>query len=198
MRMFSSTNNATSDKHTEYYVGQDNQRWPRQLLTNHMPPHHNRSRFKSSKVKDSFVNSIRILRWISQVHHSIQRKRLRSWVSFAGVIYLKVLRYIKLVCLSATMQLYRKEEETVTESEKVMGAMKESPRSPEAKLGMQVEDLWDVQEPQLSPTEKLNACFESIPVSAFPQAASEQGTGWFIVFNSHMNCDHQFHCWFYE
>ncbi|GFP98305.1 snf1-related protein kinase regulatory subunit gamma-1 [Phtheirospermum japonicum] len=37
---------------------------------------------------------------------------------------------------------------------------------------MQVEDLWDVQEPQLSPTEKLNACFESIPVSAFPHAPS--------------------------
>lgn len=50
-----------------------------------------------------------------------------------------------------------------------------SPRSPEAKLGMKVEDLWDVQEPQLSPTEKLNACFESIPVSAFPSANSSQG-----------------------
>ncbi|XP_043813479.1 SNF1-related protein kinase regulatory subunit gamma-1 isoform X2 [Manihot esculenta] len=49
-----------------------------------------------------------------------------------------------------------------------------SPRSPEAKLGMKVEDLWDVQEPQLSPTEKLNACFESIPVSAFPSANSSQ------------------------
>lgn len=52
----------------------------------------------------------------------------------------------------------------------------ESPRSPEAKLGMQVEDLWDVQEPQLSPTEKLNACFESVPVSAFPPAPPNQGT----------------------
>ncbi|VFQ93739.1 unnamed protein product [Cuscuta campestris] len=49
-----------------------------------------------------------------------------------------------------------------------------TPRSPEAKLGMQVEDLWDVQEPQLSPTEKLNACFESIPVSDFPPAAPDQ------------------------
>lgn len=58
-----------------------------------------------------------------------------------------------------------------------MGASPEtqSPRSPEAKLGMQVEDLWDVQEPQLTPTEKLNACFESIPVSAFPPAPSDQG-----------------------
>ncbi|KAE8703519.1 SNF1-related protein kinase regulatory subunit gamma-1 [Hibiscus syriacus] len=35
---------------------------------------------------------------------------------------------------------------------------------------MQVEDLWDVQEPELSPNDKLNACFESIPVSAFPIA----------------------------
>lgn len=51
----------------------------------------------------------------------------------------------------------------------------ESPRSPEAKLGMHVEDLWDVQEPQLSPTEKLNACFESVPVSDFPSAPSNQG-----------------------
>ncbi|MCD7451095.1 SNF1- protein kinase regulatory subunit gamma-1 [Datura stramonium] len=50
----------------------------------------------------------------------------------------------------------------------------QTPRSPEAKLGMQVEDLWDVQEPQLSPTEKLNACFENIPVSDFPPAPSNQ------------------------
>ncbi|WKA07911.1 hypothetical protein VitviT2T_025682 [Vitis vinifera] len=56
--------------------------------------------------------------------------------------------------------------------------MEDSPRSggmssPEAKLGMRVEDLWDVQEPQLTPTEKLNACFESVPVSAFPPASSQ-------------------------
>lgn len=53
-----------------------------------------------------------------------------------------------------------------------------TPRSPEAKVGMQVEDLWDVQEPQLTPTEKLNACFESIPVSDFPPAPSDEGD-WF-------------------
>nr|KYP57413.1 SNF1-related protein kinase regulatory subunit gamma 1 [Cajanus cajan] len=52
--------------------------------------------------------------------------------------------------------------------------MGESPRSPEAKLGMRVGDLWDIQESQLSPTEKLNACFESIPVSAFPLSPSNQ------------------------
>ncbi|KAL3342728.1 hypothetical protein AABB24_026656 [Solanum stoloniferum] len=50
----------------------------------------------------------------------------------------------------------------------------QTPRSPEAKVGMQVEDLWDIQEPQLSPTEKLNACFENIPVSDFPPAPSNQ------------------------
>lgn len=50
-----------------------------------------------------------------------------------------------------------------------------SPKSPEAKLGLEVEDLWDIQEPQLSPTEKLNACFESVPVSEFPHASSTQG-----------------------
>lgn len=47
--------------------------------------------------------------------------------------------------------------------------------SPEAKLGKRVEDLWDNLEPQLSPTDKLNACFESIPVSSFPLAQASQG-----------------------
>ena len=37
-----------------------------------------------------------------------------------------------------------------------------SPKSPEVKLGLEVEDLWDIQEPQLLPTEKLNAYFECI------------------------------------
>ncbi|KAL2934433.1 SNF1-related protein kinase regulatory subunit gamma-1 [Bienertia sinuspersici] len=46
--------------------------------------------------------------------------------------------------------------------------------SPEAKLGIRVEDLWDNQEPQLSPTDKLNVCFESIPVSSFPLASASQ------------------------
>lgn len=50
-----------------------------------------------------------------------------------------------------------------------------SPRSPEAKLGMELEELWDIQEAQLTPTEKLNACFESIPVSEFPHAHPSQG-----------------------
>ncbi|KAK1307358.1 SNF1-related protein kinase regulatory subunit gamma-1 [Acorus calamus] len=50
----------------------------------------------------------------------------------------------------------------------------ESPRSPEAELGHRVEDLWDVQEPQLTPSEKLNSCFENIPVSSFPPAPSSQ------------------------
>ncbi|XP_039064852.1 SNF1-related protein kinase regulatory subunit gamma-1-like isoform X2 [Hibiscus syriacus] len=49
-------------------------------------------------------------------------------------------------------------------------SIQDSPRSPKAKLGMQVEDLWYVQEPEHSPNDKLNACFESIPVSAFPIA----------------------------
>ncbi|KAG6746159.1 hypothetical protein POTOM_050673 [Populus tomentosa] len=68
----------------------------------------------------------------------------------------------------ASMQLMRKENAIAHE------VMQDSPKSPEARLGMKVEDLWDVQEPQLSPTEKLNACFESIPVSAFPPAPSSQ------------------------
>ncbi|PWA81847.1 hypothetical protein CTI12_AA184930 [Artemisia annua] len=55
-----------------------------------------------------------------------------------------------------------------------MAEVGSSPKSPEAKLGLEVEDLWDIQEPQLSPTEKLNACFESIPVSEFPHASSTQ------------------------
>ncbi|KAJ3697296.1 hypothetical protein LUZ61_001001 [Rhynchospora tenuis] len=43
-----------------------------------------------------------------------------------------------------------------------------SPRSPEAELGIKVEDLWEVLEPQLTPTEKLNSCFQDLPVSSFP------------------------------
>ncbi|GJX23289.1 SNF1-related protein kinase regulatory subunit gamma-1-like protein [Tanacetum coccineum] len=54
-----------------------------------------------------------------------------------------------------------------------------SPRSPEAKIGREVEELWDVQEAQLTPTEKLNACFESIPVSEFPHASpSQEDASW--------------------
>lgn len=68
----------------------------------------------------------------------------------------------------ASMQLMRRESAFVHE------VTQDSPKSPEARLGMKVEDLWDVQEPQLTPTEKLNACFESIPVSAFPPAPSSQ------------------------
>nr|WCR76081.1 SNF1-related protein kinase regulatory subunit gamma-1 [Aquilaria sinensis] len=52
-------------------------------------------------------------------------------------------------------------------------SLQDSPRSPEAEVGLRVEDLWDVLEPQLTPTEKLNACFESIPVSSFPAAPSQ-------------------------
>lgn len=70
----------------------------------------------------------------------------------------------------ATMQM---ERERILERESSPEIR--SPRSPEAKLGMQVEDLWDVQEAQLTPTEKLNACFENVPVSAFPPAPSDQG-----------------------
>ncbi|KAJ4835216.1 SNF1- protein kinase regulatory subunit gamma-1 [Turnera subulata] len=65
----------------------------------------------------------------------------------------------------ASMQLMRETHHEV--------GMQESPRSPEAQLGRKVEDLWDVMEPQLSPTEKLNACFESIPVSAFPPSSTQ-------------------------
>ncbi|GAV56558.1 CBS domain-containing protein [Cephalotus follicularis] len=70
-----------------------------------------------------------------------------------------------------TMSVQESPKKTMT---MMMKEKEESPRSPEAKLGMQVEDLWDTQEAQLTPTEKLNACFESIPVSAFPPAPSTQ------------------------
>lgn len=45
--------------------------------------------------------------------------------------------------------------------------------SPEAEIGMRVEDIWDsldVQQRQLSPVDKLNSCFDSIPVASFPHA----------------------------
>jgi CBS domain-containing protein len=47
-----------------------------------------------------------------------------------------------------------------------------SPRSPEAEIGIKVEDLWEVLEPQLTPTEKLNSCFQDLPVSSFPTPPS--------------------------
>ncbi|XP_062225435.1 SNF1-related protein kinase regulatory subunit gamma-1-like isoform X1 [Phragmites australis] len=50
----------------------------------------------------------------------------------------------------------------------------ESPRSPEAEIGHRVEDLWEVVEPQLSPSEKLNSCFEDIPVASFPRTHPSQ------------------------
>ncbi|TKW03947.1 hypothetical protein SEVIR_7G076700v4 [Setaria viridis] len=50
----------------------------------------------------------------------------------------------------------------------------ESPRSPEAEIGHRVEDLWEVAEPQLSPSEKLNSCFEDIPVASFPSTHPSQ------------------------
>ncbi|CAD6342798.1 unnamed protein product [Miscanthus lutarioriparius] len=43
--------------------------------------------------------------------------------------------------------------------------------SPEAEIGMRVEDIWDsldVQQRQLSHGDKLNSCFDSIPVASFP------------------------------
>ncbi|KAK4775587.1 hypothetical protein SAY87_023548 [Trapa incisa] len=53
----------------------------------------------------------------------------------------------------------------------------QSPRSPEGRLGMKVENLWDgfhQQGTKLAPIEKLNACFEGIPLSAFPTCPSSQ------------------------
>ncbi|XP_010905197.1 SNF1-related protein kinase regulatory subunit gamma-1 isoform X1 [Elaeis guineensis] len=46
--------------------------------------------------------------------------------------------------------------------------------SPEAEIGYRLEDLWDVQEPLLSPSEKLNSCFEGVTVSSFPHAPPSQ------------------------
>jgi len=44
--------------------------------------------------------------------------------------------------------------------------------SPEAEIGMRVEDIWDSldvqQQQQLSHGDKLNSCFDSIPVASFP------------------------------
>ncbi|KMZ67437.1 SNF1-related protein kinase regulatory subunit gamma-1 [Zostera marina] len=47
-------------------------------------------------------------------------------------------------------------------------------RSTSLEIGMRVEDLWDVQENILTPSEKLNSCFEAIPVSDFPLESSSQ------------------------
>ncbi|KAF7039487.1 hypothetical protein CFC21_049461 [Triticum aestivum] len=47
--------------------------------------------------------------------------------------------------------------------------------SPEAEIGMRVEDIWDsLDQPQLSRSDKLNSCFDAIPVSSFPQTFGSQ------------------------
>lgn len=74
------------------------------------------------------------------------------------------------------MQLRREDfesEQIMEEKEEEMNSyLKIKMSSPEAKLGKRVEDLWDnIQEPQLTPTEKLNACFEEIAVDSFPRAS---------------------------
>uniref|UniRef100_A0ACD5XGY8 Uncharacterized protein n=1 Tax=Avena sativa TaxID=4498 RepID=A0ACD5XGY8_AVESA len=47
--------------------------------------------------------------------------------------------------------------------------------SPEAEIGMRVEDIWDsLGQPQLSQSDKLNSCFDAIPVSSFPQTFGSQ------------------------
>uniref|UniRef100_A0A0E0JSX5 CBS domain-containing protein n=1 Tax=Oryza punctata TaxID=4537 RepID=A0A0E0JSX5_ORYPU len=41
--------------------------------------------------------------------------------------------------------------------------------SPEAEIGMRVEDIWDsLDQPQLSHRDRLNSCFDAIPVASFP------------------------------
>jgi CBS domain-containing protein len=47
--------------------------------------------------------------------------------------------------------------------------------SPEAEIGMRVEDIWDsLDQPELSRSDKLNSCFDAIPVSSFPQTFGSQ------------------------
>jgi hypothetical protein len=46
----------------------------------------------------------------------------------------------------------------------------------EMEIGHRVEELWEVAEPQLSPSDKLNSCFEDIPVASFPRTHPSQGT----------------------
>ncbi|KAF3323661.1 SNF1-related protein kinase regulatory subunit gamma-1 isoform X1 [Carex littledalei] len=46
--------------------------------------------------------------------------------------------------------------------------------SPEAEIGIKVEDLWQGLEPQLTPSEKLNSCFKELEVSSFPSTPLSQ------------------------
>jgi hypothetical protein len=69
------------------------------------------------------------------------------------------------------MQAVRTREEKLPEAE-VQVSTPASARSwsPEAQLGMRVEDIWDSldEQGQLSRSDKLNSCFDSIPVASFP------------------------------
>ncbi|KAF7032416.1 hypothetical protein CFC21_049459 [Triticum aestivum] len=65
------------------------------------------------------------------------------------------------------------------EEEDAASAVAETPLSarwsPEAEIGMRVEDIWDsLDQPQLSRSDKLNSCFDAIAVSSFPQTFGAQ------------------------
>ncbi|TVU36003.1 hypothetical protein EJB05_17913 [Eragrostis curvula] len=68
------------------------------------------------------------------------------------------------------MQAVRTREEKVPDAAVEASPVSARSWSPEAELGMRVEDIWDSldEEGQLSRSDKLNSCFDSISVASFP------------------------------
>lgn len=81
--------------------------------------------------------------------------------------------------MQARREIRTKPERREEEEEDAAVAVPETPLSarwsPEAEIGMRVEDIWDsLDQPQLSRGDKLNSCFDAIPVSSFPQTFGSQ------------------------
>uniref|UniRef100_A0A0E0CCA8 CBS domain-containing protein n=1 Tax=Oryza meridionalis TaxID=40149 RepID=A0A0E0CCA8_9ORYZ len=71
--------------------------------------------------------------------------------------------------MQARREVRTKEEQWRGEERVVESPLGSARWSPEAEIGMRVEDIWDsLEQPQLSDRDRLNSCFDAIPVASFP------------------------------
>jgi CBS domain-containing protein len=71
--------------------------------------------------------------------------------------------------MQARREVRTKEEQWRGEERVVESPLGSARWSPEAEIGMRVEDIWDsLDQPQLSDRDRLNSCFDAIPVASFP------------------------------
>ncbi|KAG8054163.1 hypothetical protein GUJ93_ZPchr0001g30631 [Zizania palustris] len=71
--------------------------------------------------------------------------------------------------MQARREVRTKEEQWREDAAAVESPLGSARWSPEAEIGMRVEDIWDsLDQPQLSHRDRLNSCFDAIPVASFP------------------------------